>query len=750
MIRRRSFLKATIAVAGGILTACGDDPEPTADSGVDAGPDATPDASPDTSPDAGFDADVDVPVGPTLLDGTAIFALGVASGDPRPDGLIVWTRCVDPDAAAESYDVRLQVALDEEFTELVSFDGEDSLSIEALSEHDFCVKVRLTALEAGTQYYYRFIVSGADGDYASRTGAAKTAPEPDADAPARFAFVSCQDFSGRYYTCYRRLLQEDLDFFVHLGDYVYETTTDPSFQDSTPDRVVTFTDVEGAIELEEDGEIFYAARSLDNYRELYRTYRSDEHLQAAHAAMPMVAVWDDHEYADDCHGATSTMFGGREDELDLQRRTNANRAWFDYMPVDYLEEGFEYDDTVEPPNDIQIYRDIRYGKNLHLVMTDLRLFRADHVVPEDAFPGRVVMTEEQVIETEGELPDWADHYVDLDTFDGGAYVAAVEAGAALLEFDPAHATGLVAVRVINSIIESLTESGDETWTPIEPTEEMSRGLAFRTLGKGGYFGSIGSRYLAISAPYKSYARFRFAETDGASEHMLGDQQQAWFLDTMSGSDAVWKVWGNEFTLTPRNVDATAFAVPPTFQQVFTLSVEDWDGCPNKRDELLDALADIDNVVAVTGDIHAFFAGTPAVTGDTSRNIVEFVGAGISSSPYERLLLRTAASDPELLEAGATALALLVQDLVLEPGVNPTLAYANIKGNGFSTVAISAEELNVSYFETNRANVAVELPEEELAGAFEQKRFRVLAGDKSLYHEIDGDYLRWDADTNSWV
>ena len=750
MIHRRVFLKATIAVAGGVLTACGDDPEPGTDAGIDGGGDATPDTSVDASPDAGLDADVDVPTGPTLLDGAAIFSLGVASGDPRPDGLILWTRCNDPDASVGGYDLRLQVGLDEEFTELVSFDGEDSLALRAEELHDYCVKVRLTGLSAGTQYYYRFLIAGDDGDRVSTLGRAKTAPEVDADVPARFAFVSCQDFSGRYYTSYRRLLQEDLDFFVHLGDYVYETTTDPSFQTSTPDRVVTFTDVEGAIELEEDGETFYAARSLDNYRELYRTYRSDQYLQQVHASMPMVAVWDDHEYADDCHGATSTMFGGREDELDLQRRTNANRAWFDYMPVDYLDEGFEYDDSVEPPNDIRIYRDIRYGKNLHLVMTDLRLFRADHVVPEDAFPGRVVVNEEELIALEGALPDWADHYIDVEAFEAGGFVAAVEAGAALLGFDAAEATGLVAVRVINSIIEALVESGDETWTAIEPTDEMSRGLAFRTLGKGGYFSSIGSRYLAISGPYDAYARFRFAETSGASEHMLGDQQEAWFLDTMSTSDAVWKVWGNEFTLTPRNVDVTAFAVPPSFQQVFTLSVEDWDGCPNKRDELLSELADIDNVVAITGDIHAFFAGTPSVNGDTSRNIVEFVGAGISSAPYERLLLQTAASDPELLAAGATALALLVQDLVLEPGVNPTLAYANIKGNGFATVEIGAEELNVTYFETPRANVAAEIPEADLVGAFEEKHFRVLAGDKSLYHELEGTFRRWDPETSSWV
>ena len=731
MLNRRNFLKATIAVAGATIAACGDDPEePTTDAGTDS----------DTGVDAPSDTGADADTGPEFRDGAAVFALGVASGDPRPNSVILWTRCVDPEANTVTFDLRLQVGLDPDFTELVSFDGEDSLALTADVEHDFCVKVRLTGLEAGTDYYYRFI----QGDRVSTVGHTKTAPADDADATARFAFVSCQDFNGHYYTSYKRLLQEDLDFFVHLGDYVYETTGDPSFQDSTPGRVVNFTDLEGAIELEEDGEVFYSARSLDNYRELYRIYRTDPELQRVHAKLPMVAVWDDHEFADDCHGATTTMTAGREDELDLERRTNANRAWFDYMPVDYLETDFQYDDSVTPPDDIQIYRDIRYGKNLHLVMTDLRLFRADHVVAEDAFPGRVVMTEDELTTQQGELPAWADAYVDVQTYAEGAYADALSA----TDHSDDEASGLVAVRYINGVVAALIEAGDTTWDLIED-ETLPRGLAFVTLGKASKFSSIGSRYLAVQEPYDAYARMRFDESAGASENMMGDAQQTWFLDTMTSSDAVWKVWGNEFTLTPRRVDTREFAVPPAFQNIFSLSVEDWDGCPNKRDELLDALADTENVVAVTGDIHAFFAGLPSVSTNIDRGIVEFVGAGIASTPYERLLLRTAAADPALRAAGATALALLVQELLAEPGVNPTLGFANIKQNGFATVTVSAETMDVTYFQTDRQNVSVDVPEDEVAELFTQERFQVRAGERALYREIDGNLARWNPETSSW-
>jgi alkaline phosphatase D len=218
---------------------------------------------------------------------------------------------------------------------------------------------------------------------------------------------------------------------------------------------------------------------------------------------------------------------------------------------------------------------------------------------------------------------------------------------------------------------------------------------------------------------------------------------------MTSSDAVWKVWGNEFTLTPRRVDTRAFAVPPAFQNIFSLSVEDWDGCPNKRDQILEALADTPNVVAVTGDIHAFFAGVPSVSTNIDRGIVEFVGAGIASTPYERLLLRTAVADPALLAAGATALALLVQDLLSVPGANPTLGFANIKQNGFATVTVSADSFDVTYFQTDRQNVSVDVPEEEVAGVFTQERFQVLEGERALYREIDGNYARWNTETSTW-
>src|SRR5262249_13035360 len=158
------------------------------------------------------------------------------------------------------------------------------------------VKVRAVSLAPATTYYYRFIYELSGKYYVSKVGQTKTAPLKDADVPVKFAYVSCQDYTGKYYNPYARLVEEKLDFFVHLGDYVYETDGDPTFQNTTG-RKVQFSDVAGAIELTAgDGKTkYHAAKSLSNYRDLYRTYRSDPNLQKMHELFPMIATWDDHE-----------------------------------------------------------------------------------------------------------------------------------------------------------------------------------------------------------------------------------------------------------------------------------------------------------------------------------------------------------------------------------------------------------------------------------------------------------------------
>jgi alkaline phosphatase D len=196
---RRDFLRAVVAVAGpSVAAGCGDG-ESTA-----------------------------------AQDATRYFPQSVASGDPRPTSVVLWTRVVDPDAAGADLTVELELSTDPAFERRVELGGGPVLSIVAL-------KVRVENLAPGTTYYYRFTYAGAGERHVSRTGRTKTAPDPQSEETVRFAVVSCQDYGGKYFHVLRHAATQPLDFVIHLGDYVYETTNDPSFQDSIPEREVTFS-----------------------------------------------------------------------------------------------------------------------------------------------------------------------------------------------------------------------------------------------------------------------------------------------------------------------------------------------------------------------------------------------------------------------------------------------------------------------------------------------------------------------------
>ena len=147
------------------------------------------------------------------------FPQSVASGDPRPDRVLLWTR-VEGSAAR----LRVQVAEDADFSRCVV-----DRAMPASTGSDGCIKVRVQGLRPGTRYHYRFLVDETGGMASSPVGRTRTAPAPDADVPVKLAFVCCQDYGGRWYNTLLSLQDEDLDFVLHLGDFIYETAGDPSF-----------------------------------------------------------------------------------------------------------------------------------------------------------------------------------------------------------------------------------------------------------------------------------------------------------------------------------------------------------------------------------------------------------------------------------------------------------------------------------------------------------------------------------------
>ncbi|MCZ7681859.1 MAG: alkaline phosphatase D family protein [Sandaracinaceae bacterium] len=321
-----------------------------------------------------------------------VFPQSVASGDPRETSIVLWTRAV-PEGGAGDADVTLELASDEasprRWRSTPACWSHARRPITASAR-------RSTGLTAGTTYFYRFTHAGTR----SRVGRFRTAPAGDADTPVRFAFVSCQDYVGRYYNTLLRLLDDehdDLAFVLHLGDYVYETTGDPGFMMTGSERIVELRAPEEAIALGSGDGVYYAARSLSNYRDLYRTYRSDPILQRLHERFSFICIWDDHEFSDDSWQDHGTYSDGLREEQDTERRRASEQAWWEYTPAapEDAAAGLQEVDPSELVPSV-IGRAFRFGRHLSLAVTDYRSFRPDHPTPEDAFPGAVVLDEAEV------------------------------------------------------------------------------------------------------------------------------------------------------------------------------------------------------------------------------------------------------------------------------------------------------------------------------------------------------------------
>lgn len=655
------------------------------------------------------------------------FPQSVASGDPRPESVVLWTRCP---ASSNEDDVRLrlELSLDPEFDERISFDDEPFLSVRAEARWDHCVRVRVDGLTPDTRYYYRFLRRDDDRWRSSRTGRTMTAPAPSSDREVRFAVMSCQDYGGRYYHVHRHAAEQDLDFFVHLGDYIYETAGDPRFQEDDAARRVRFTQPEEALELRPDdagqteGASFLAARSIGNYRDLYRLVRSDRNLQRLHERAPMICVWDDHEFANDGYGQTATDSGGHSEEPDPERRANADQAWFEYMPVDYRAgDDFQFERDEAFPNNLRIERDFHFGRHVHLVMTDLRRFRANHLIDESAPPAAVAVTQERLLELFGALPEQAQPYLDIDDMPEvrARLVEAAEDGVEL-GVDPARLSGNVNGPLLNQLITRYNDAyPEQLLDPLELDDsELPRGIAYVQVGKTSDYSSFGSRLFVEPEVFRLIAADRFDATSGASEAVMGEDQREWFVSALRESSATWKLWGNSYTLATRRIDLSSLSLPDGLNRRFQLSADDWDGVPNEREQLLDALGGVENLVALTGDSHSFFAGGLGVEG--GEHVLEFVCGAVSSSTYQAVLGGGAADIP-----GIEVLAPLAGPLILS--ANPHFVYQNVSDNGYAVVRANADELVVTFQQIPHPLLARAELDGSLSENFTSRAFRVRSG-----------------------
>lgn len=643
-----------------------------------------------------------------IVPSEALFPQGVASGDPRPDAVVLWTRFFENGQNADAV-LRLQVATSDSFAQLVV-----NHDFSARAAADGCLKVRVTGLAAGTRYFYRFLLAR-NGDFlASATGRTRTARAATDATPVKFASISCNDYIGRYFTTLMPLLNDDLDFVLHLGDAIYETTGDPSFQGGAAARAIVFDDRDGAITLGSAGSTFQAAKSLDNYRQLHRTYRNDALMRQLYQRFPVVAIWDDHEFSDDSWKAMGTYRDGLFEELDEERRRNAEQAYFEFMPVDTDLGGAQGALGVDRANlypRATLYRKLRFGRDLELFLSDYRSYRPDHLIPEDAFPGGVVMdraTLTQFFATQNipydavrsqfspyldlSQPQYAVYQQVLQATLTQAYVnEGVDLGQAALRAQNA-ARGLVATTILNSLLQQYNAAVPAAQrVPLIPEAliaTLDTGLAWYTLGKTGLFGSVGSRYFVVEQTFQIYAAWLVMTRGLQVQNAFGDTQLNWLSAQMAASTAKWKVLATSVSTRPLVLDLTtpALGVPAPFNQRFLLNVDQWDGFPQGKQATLARLPA--GTILLSGDIHATLVGSsPRPGGGT---VVEFTTPAVSSASFRNLLANTAANDPLLAPLAASLLPMLDQ-LIAPAG----LAYVETTRPGHTILDSAAEQFQAS-------------------------------------------------------
>jgi alkaline phosphatase D len=295
-VDRRTFLRALAAAgAGGVL-------------GSAFGP----------APDAGA----------ARLDPAALFPDGLKAGDPEPEGAVLWARVAPEANRGRPVPVVWLVSDGPEFRRIVT-----GGIVLARAESGFPLKPRATGLASDRWYYYRFLVYGVR----SRIGRLRTAPRPDATPDlVRYGFASCQQrgvrgIDGResLYVTHRAIAEDELDFLIHLGDYVYVSDT--------------------------------GTQTVEQYREVYRRFQSNPLLQDLQATVPLVAVWDDGEF-----------YNGVDRTGPAQRLADARQAWFEMMPVP------------RGAGD-RIHRRFAWGRLADFLMLDVRSYRDPEIPPNADF-----------------------------------------------------------------------------------------------------------------------------------------------------------------------------------------------------------------------------------------------------------------------------------------------------------------------------------------------------------------------------
>jgi len=486
----------------------------------------------------------------------AAYPEGVASGDPLPDSVILWTR--RPFDSGTRAMLTAEVALDPDFSQVIA-----TRKVPVLADADWTCRVLLAGLKPATVYWYRF--TDADG-HGSRIGRTITAPRDDDPRPVRFAFVSCQSVNEGAQNAYRRMIWEDekapadqrLGFVLHLGDFIYEVVEYPDEVPHRYDRIVYDL---GRIPDARKVSNFHVPTTLEGYRFVYRAHIHDPDVQDARAHFPFICIGDNHEFS--WQGWQSFItYGGGEPEPAQPLRVAANQAWWEYIPSRVRKASgpgldrfagpavtkapitkLDDDGFADEPNartaigSMTAYRAQRYGRHVDLILTDFHSYKMRDPVsrPEanalgfEDFP--MFVAQEQV-----EILDGGRAY------DGGRPPAMIPNG---------------------------------------------------------------------NRPVPNFRK------DEAPYTVLGRAQKAWFKDRLRASTATWKIWGAtnpvlDIRTDPQNLPK-GITRPWPGAGYATFGAGDFSAAFAERAEIYDLVREggIDGFVAVSGDRHSFWAGYAA-------------------------------------------------------------------------------------------------------------------------------------------
>jgi alkaline phosphatase D len=486
----------------------------------------------------------------TPNDQATTYPQSVAAGDPSPNGVVLWTR-VDPAATQlNGTDIAAEIAADSAFTAPIL---QATSSVNAAADNTVKLPISNSALQPFQIYYYRFIFAGIP----SRTGRFKTLPPAGYPLEElRLGYVVCQDYGNGFYTALRYLAQENVDYVVHLGDYIYETITS-NFQ-GNPARIVPgFPSGSTTVPV-----------NVDDYRHLYRVYRGDADLQAMHEQFACIQLWDDHEFANDCHGEFHPDNNTAPTTADTPQpdlRYAANQAWSDYSLADIT-----FNASGDWETSVRLYRKLSFGALADLIITDERLYR-------DGPP-------------------------------------------------------------------------------------CGNGEAFQ-------------RYFSVGC----------SALHNANRTMLGADQKQWFVQQVTTSGATWKLWANEVMLMQLKAAGLIY-----------VDLDQWDGYPKERQALLGTIksANVNNFVALTGDLHTFLAGYLKSNFDnifeSPMGIELMVGSVTSANLAEDI-----ESAVDLPSSPMPAKSFGVPPNLLEPLIrlnNPHIQYWDSSTHGYGILDITPSEL----------------------------------------------------------